>query len=90
MQPKPSAGGVSRPTGEDDGMIGERLGDARVQALRQRLISDRSRKQDSGAAATAKRLAKLKSVVRRFDALPVLDDRGPDEIIGYDEDGLPT
>lgn len=28
-------------------------------------------------------------MLRRIDALPVLDNRTPDEIIGYDEYGLP-
>ena len=27
---------------------------------------------------------------RRWRALPVLDPRTPDEILGYDENGLPT
>ena len=29
-------------------------------------------------------------IVERFNQLPVLDDRSPDEILGYDENGLPT
>jgi antitoxin VapB len=32
----------------------------------------------------------LEAIVRRVDALPVLDDRSADEIIGYDENGLPS
>jgi antitoxin (DNA-binding transcriptional repressor) of toxin-antitoxin stability system len=31
----------------------------------------------------------LGKILRRVDRLPVLDDRSPDEIIGYDKDGLP-
>lgn len=31
----------------------------------------------------------LDEIVKRFSALPILDDRTPDEIIGYDENGLP-
>ena len=30
------------------------------------------------------------AIVREFRKLPILDDRHPDEIIGYDEHGLPT
>ena len=30
------------------------------------------------------------ALLREFDALPRLDDRSPDEIIGYDENGLPS
>lgn len=32
----------------------------------------------------------IEEILRRVDALPVLDPRTPDEIIGYDENGLPT
>ena len=34
--------------------------------------------------------ARIKEIQRRVAALPVLDPRSPDEIIGYDENGLPT
>jgi antitoxin VapB len=33
---------------------------------------------------------KLDEILARFDALPVLDPRSPDEILGYDEFGLPS
>jgi antitoxin VapB len=29
------------------------------------------------------------AIGRRFSALPVLDDRSDDEIVGYDENGIP-
>lgn len=38
----------------------------------------------------ARRHAILVEVARRMDALPALDTRAADEIIGYDENGLPT
>jgi hypothetical protein len=63
---------------------------AAVRALRGRLVSERTREQKIDAATVAARLAKLKEIARRFDALPILDDREPDEILGYDENGLPT
>jgi antitoxin VapB len=31
----------------------------------------------------------LDEILRRVDQLPVLDSRTPDEILGYDEHGLP-
>jgi antitoxin VapB len=34
-------------------------------------------------------LTQLEDIIRRVDQLPVLDDRSPDEIVGYDESGLP-
>jgi len=35
-------------------------------------------------------MAKIHALLARVDALPRLDDRTADEIIGYDENGLPT
>jgi antitoxin VapB len=34
-------------------------------------------------------LSQLQEILRRVDALPILDPRSPDEIVGYDEHGLP-
>jgi antitoxin VapB len=34
--------------------------------------------------------AAIDAIIERFQALPVLDDRTDDEIIGYDENGLPS
>lgn len=34
-------------------------------------------------------LGQLEEIVSRVDRLPVLDARTPDEILGYDEHGLP-
>lgn len=34
-------------------------------------------------------LSQLEDILRRVDQLPVLDKRTPDEILGYDEHGLP-
>jgi antitoxin VapB len=31
----------------------------------------------------------LEEILRRVDQLPILDSRTPDEILGYDEHGLP-
>jgi len=35
-------------------------------------------------------IARVRKITEEFAALPVLDDRSPDEILGYDENGLPT
>ena len=34
--------------------------------------------------------AKINAAIKRYHALPVLDARTPDEILGYDENGLPS
>ncbi len=62
---------------------GESLTDAVVNALQERL--DRARHQR--AAGVAQRLRRLAAEVRE---IPVIDLRAADDIIGYDEDGLPT
>lgn len=33
--------------------------------------------------------SQLEEILQRVDRLPVLDPRSPDEILGYDENGLP-
>jgi antitoxin VapB len=33
--------------------------------------------------------SQLQDILRRVDQLPILDSRTPDEILGYDERGLP-
>ena len=64
-------------------LTGESLTDAVRAALRERLAREQRRR--------GKRLdrAKLDAIVASIAALPVVDDRSPDELIGYDEFGLP-
>jgi antitoxin VapB len=45
------------------------------------------------AAATPKDddyVERIMAIARKVAAMPVLDDRSPDEILGYDENGLPS
>ncbi len=62
---------------------GESLTEAVTEALRERLVRETGRD-----AATLER--DLRQIQEEFKRLPVLDDRTPDEIIGYDEHGLPS
>lgn len=62
---------------------GETLTAAVVTALRERLDRERRRKR---ALPLREELAAIRE---RVAALPVLDARTPDEIIGYDQHGLP-
>jgi antitoxin VapB len=62
---------------------GESLTDAVVTALRERLQREKAR-------ARAPRLSEeLRQIGERCAALPVLDRRPAEEILGYDEHGLP-
>lgn len=62
---------------------GESLTEAVVVALQERLDRERQRR---GPGARA-RIERLVAVVA---AMPTLDDRSAEAIIGYDGDGLPT
>ena len=62
---------------------GESLTDAILTALRERL----ERHRRAGATIRPKDL--LREVRQRLSRYPVLDSRTPDEILGYDEQGLP-
>lgn len=63
---------------------GESITTAVAVAVRERLERIR------GMAPTEVREQELTRIALAAAALPVLDDRSPDEILGYDEDGLPT
>lgn len=65
-------------------LTGETKTQAVTVALQERL--DRLRARNSKSSL----VEDILEIAREFDALPVLDDRTPDEILGYDEDGLPT
>jgi antitoxin VapB len=63
---------------------GESLTDAVVIALRERLA------RQTGRARAASLREDLATIRQRCASLPVLDERTPQEIIGYDERGLPA
>ena len=61
-------------------LTGESITEAVVTSLEARLALERLRQ----------RQRSLHDIVARFLQLPVLDERSPDDILGYDEHGLPT
>jgi antitoxin VapB len=61
-------------------LTGESITDAVVASLEVRLELERRRR----------RGVRLDDIVDRFRLLAVLDEREPDQIIGYDEHGLPS
>ncbi len=62
---------------------GESLTDAVLNALRERLLREEARHR---GPTLRRELARIRE---RCAALPVVDPRTPDEIIGYDDHGLP-
>ncbi|MGC2284565.1 MAG: type II toxin-antitoxin system VapB family antitoxin [Candidatus Acidiferrum sp.] len=67
---------ISRETGES-------LTDAITVALRDRLQRLRGRRHARNL------VQEVDDILRRVDALPTLDDRSEDDILGYDSQGLP-
>ena len=66
-------------------LTGETLTQAVVVALRERLAREERR------AKNADRLVEeVQEISQHFVSLPLLDARSDDEILGYDEHGLPT
>ncbi len=63
---------------------GENITQAVTAALREQLIRKTGRVRDVTLREDVRRIQE------RVAKLPVLDDRSPDEIVGYDEHGLPT
>ncbi|MCP5367540.1 MAG: type II toxin-antitoxin system VapB family antitoxin [Hyphomicrobiales bacterium] len=74
---------VDRLARELAAQTGETMTEAILQSLRERLA--RTRKDQK----TDDLLAEMRRISRTCARLPVLDDRDPDEILGYGEDGLP-
>jgi antitoxin VapB len=65
---------------------GESVGDAVMHALEREI--ERNPLQREKPSREARKAAVLE-IVKRFNSHPVLDGRSPDEILGYDENGLP-
>lgn len=66
-------------------LTGETLTEAIRTSLRERLARERLKR-----GKPASLMDEIDEIVRHFDALPVLDPRSADEILGYDENGLPS
>jgi antitoxin VapB len=63
---------------------GETITDAIRKALQERL------QRLAGRSAAPTKRDKLYEILNRVDALPRLDSRTDDEILGYDENGIPN
>lgn len=65
-------------------LTGENLATVVTEALRERLERERRNRERLAVAE------KLLAIGARYSALPDKDTRTPDEILGYDENGLPS
>jgi antitoxin VapB len=77
--------GAQRLASELAKATGETMTKAVIKALQERL----ERLRVGQKVSRTEESARLMEHGKRFAALPVLDPRSPDDIIGYDEVGLP-
>lgn len=68
--------------------LAARTGETITVATR-RAIEERLKRTGAQARKTAL-LEDMEAMQRRLSALPVLDDRRPEELIGYNENGVPN
>jgi antitoxin VapB len=64
---------------------GESMTDAVIVAMRERLEREERKRQDKTAL-----IEEIRAISDHCASLPVLDTRTDDEIMGWDENGLPT
>ena len=64
---------------------GESITVAVTVAMRERLAREERKRENKEAL-----LVDIRAIVDHFASLPVLDTRSADEILGYDENGLPS
>jgi antitoxin VapB len=62
---------------------GESMTGAIQKALEERLERLKREQRNRNLAS------QIEEILQRVDQLPIVDIRSPDEIVGYDEDGLP-
>ncbi len=66
-------------------VTGETITDAVMVAMRERLAREERKRQNADAL-----LAEIRAISHHCASLPVLDTRTDDEILGYDENGIPS
>ncbi|MGA2808670.1 MAG: type II toxin-antitoxin system VapB family antitoxin [Terracidiphilus sp.] len=64
---------------------GESITDAVIAAMRERLAREARRRQNTEAL-----LEEIRAISHHCASLPLLDTRTEDEIMGWDENGLPS
>jgi antitoxin VapB len=66
--------------------LAERTGETITDAVKG-AVSDKLARTPLSAAEISERRAKLEAILARFDAMPTVDHRSADEIIGYNDKG---
>lgn len=65
-------------------------GQSVTEAIRTAVVHELDRVRTSAHAEQARRVEAIMAIGQRCAALPVLDDRPEDDILGYDAQGIPT
>lgn len=68
---------------------GESVAEAVVHALEERLERKPMRRRPRTDVEREEQRAAVMQIIEDIHKLPVLDPRSPDELVGYDDDGLP-
>lgn len=75
---------------ETDRLVRElagRTGETLTETVKQ-AVAEKLRRAPLSEEKIAERRSKLKELLAKFDAMPTVDNRTPDEIIGYNEFGV--
>lgn len=70
--------------------LSRRTGETMTQAIRKALEERLARIDGSCEAEIERRRQAINAIVARSQGLPILDNRSEDEILGYDEHGIPS
>jgi antitoxin VapB len=70
--------------------VAEATGETMTEAVRTALQERLRRVGRVSEDERRRRIAAMREFARKFQEAPVIDPRTPEEILGYDEDGLPT
>jgi antitoxin VapB len=70
--------------------VADATGETMTEAVKTALQDRLRRVGQVGEEERRSRIGAMREFARKFQEAPVLDPRTPDEILGYDENGLPT
>ena len=70
--------------------VAGRRGVGMTEALRQVLAEELERSRAAGEAEIEAKVRAVREIARRVAAMPDISDLTDDEILGYDEDGIPS
>ncbi len=70
--------------------LSRRTGETMTHAIRQALAERLARLDGAREAEIERRRRAIDAIVARSHGLPILDSRSEDEILGYDEHGIPS